>query len=150
LTNGGNYKNGFSATHFLLDDLMHVLKADAAIPPARLQARRYLNSALLLIDGVGFRPLDRHEANLFFRLVSTRYEKGSIVLTSIKHVRDWPGIFAGEEILATAILDCLLHDVHILHIDGRNYRLRQLGQLLQARLAESSSPQARKRAKPPA
>jgi DNA replication protein DnaC len=55
------------------------------------------------VDEVGFRPLDRHEANLFLRLVS-RYEKGSIVLTSNKHVRDWPEIFAGDVILTTAIL----------------------------------------------
>ena len=61
---------------------MHVLKADAVISPARLKAKRYLNNALLIIDEVGFRPLDRHEANLFFRLVSALYEKGSIVLTS--------------------------------------------------------------------
>ena len=123
-------KNGFSVTHFVLDDLMHALRADAAIPPARLKAKRYLNSALLIIDEVGFRPLDRHEANLFFRLISARYEKGSIVLTSNKHVRDWPEIFAGDEILTTAILDRLLHHVHLVHIDGRSYRLRELDGLL--------------------
>ena len=123
-------KNGFSATHFLLDDLMHVLKGDAAIPPRRLKAKRYLNSSLLVIDEVGFRPLDRQEANLFFRLVSARYEKGSIILTSNKHVRDWPEIFADDEILTTAILDRLLHHVHIVHIDGRSYRLRELDGLL--------------------
>ena len=123
-------KNGFSATHFLLDDLMHVLKGDAAIPPRRLKAKRYLNSSLLVIDEVGFRPLDRQEANLFFRLVSARYEKGSIILTSNKHVRDWPEIFADDEILTTAILDRLLHHVHIIHIDGRSYRLRELDGLL--------------------
>ena len=124
-------KNGFSTTHFVLDDLMHQLRGDAAIPPTRLKAKRYLNSALLIIDEVGFRPLDRHEANLFFRLVSARYEKGSIVLTSNKHVRDWPEIFADDEILTTAILDRLLHHVHIVHIDGRSYRLRELDGLLQ-------------------
>ncbi len=123
-------KNGFSTTHFLLDDLMHVLKGDAAVPPRRLTAKRYLNSALLVIDEVGFRPLDRQEANLFFRLVSARYEKGSIILTSNKHVRDWPEIFAGDEILTTAILDRLLHHVHIIHIDGRSYRLREIDGLL--------------------
>ena len=123
-------KNGFSVTHFVLDDLMHVLRADAAIPPARLRAKRYFNCALLIIDEVGFRPLDRIEANLFFRLVSARYERGSIVLTSNKHVRDWPEIFAGDEILTTAILDRLLHHVVIVHIDGRSYRLRELGALL--------------------
>jgi len=123
-------KNGFSATHFLLDDLMHVLKSDAAIPPKRLKAKRYLKSSLLVIDEVGFRPLDRQEANLFFRLVSARYEKGSIILTSNKHVRDWPEIFADDEILTTAILDRFLHHVHIIHIDGRSYRLRELDGLL--------------------
>ena len=119
-------KNGFSVAHFVLDDLMHVLRADAAIPPARLRAKRYFNCGLLIIDEIGFRPLDRTEANLFFRLVSARYERGSIVLTSNKHVRDWPEIFAGDEILTTAILDRLLHHVHIIHIDGRSYRLRDL------------------------
>jgi DNA replication protein DnaC len=125
-------KNGFSVAHFVLDDLMHVLRADAAIPPARMRSKRYFNCALLLIDEVGFRPLDRHEANLFFRLVSARYERGSIVLTSNKHVRDWPAIFAGDEILTTAILDRLLHHVHVLSIDGRSYRLRELDALLGA------------------
>jgi DNA replication protein DnaC len=123
-------KNGFSVAHFVLDDLMHVLKADAATPPARLRARRYFNRGLLIIDEVGFRPLDRIEANLFFRLVSTRYERGSILLTSNKHVRDWPEIFAGDEILTTAILDRLLHHVAVIHIDGQSYRLRELGALL--------------------
>lgn len=123
-------KNGFSTQHYILDDLMHVLKGDAAVPPRRLRSKRYLNSALLVIDEIGFRPLDREEANLFFRLVSARYEKGSIILTSNKHVRDWPEIFAGDEILTTAILDRLLHHVHIVHIDGRSYRLRELDGLL--------------------
>lgn len=123
-------KNGFSVAHFVLDDLMHVLRADAATPPARLRAKRYFNCALLIIDEVGFRPLDRMEANLFFRLISARYEKGSIVLTSNKHVRDWPEIFAGDEILTTAILDRLLHHVVVIHIDGQSYRLRELGALL--------------------
>ena len=54
---------------------MHVLKADAATSAARLRARRYVNCGLLSIDEIGFRPLDRMEANLFFRLVSTRYER---------------------------------------------------------------------------
>jgi DNA replication protein DnaC len=136
-------KNGFSVVHFVLDDLMHVLKADAAIPPARLRAKRYLNSALLIVDEVGFRPLDRAEANLFFRLVSARYEKGSIILTSNKHVRDWPEIFAGDEILTTAILDRLLHHVLIVHIDGQSYRLRELHTLLRPLTGEAaqSSPQ---------
>lgn len=65
-------KNGFSVAHFVLDELMHVLKADAAMPSARLRARRHFNCGRLIIDQLGFRPLDRIEANHFFRLVSTR------------------------------------------------------------------------------
>ena len=134
-------KNGFSVMHTVLDDLLHALKADAAIPPARLKAKRYLNTALLIIDEVGFRPLDRMEANLFFRLVSARYERGSIVVTTNKHVRDWPDVFAGDEILTTAILDRLLHHVHVVHIDGRSYRLRELDQLLRPSPAPAAAPQ---------
>lgn len=53
---------------------------------------------------MGFRPLDRHEGNLFFRLISARYEKGSIILTSNKHVRDWPEVFAGVPVMANVDL----------------------------------------------
>ena len=118
-------KNGFSTTHFLLDDLMHVLKGDAAVPPRRLKAKRYLNSALLVIDEVGFRPLDRQEANLFFRPVSARYEKGSIILTSNKHVRDCPEIFAGDEILTTAILEPAAPRAHHPHRRPQLQALRE-------------------------
>jgi len=93
-------KNGFSVVPFILDDLTHMLRA-----------KRYFNCALPIIDEVDFRPLDRIVANLLVRLVSARSERGSIVLTSNEHVRDWPEIFAGDEILTTAILDRLLHPV---------------------------------------
>lgn len=112
------------------------------MPPSRRpgsKAKRYLNAALLIVDEVGFRPLDRMEANLFFRLVSSRYERASIVVTTNKHVRDWPDVFAGDEILTTAILDWLLHHVHIVHIDGRSYRLRELDQLLRQPTAPSAA-----------
>jgi len=71
--------------------------------------------------------LDRTEANPFFRLVSTRYEGGSMLLTSNKHVRDWLEIFAGDEILTTAILDRLRHHVAVVHIDGQSYPPCQYG-----------------------
>ena len=93
-------------------------------------ARRYFNCGFLIIDKIGFRPLDRIEANLFFLLVSTGYERAAMLLTSNKNVLDWPEIFAGDEILATAILDRLLHHAAVVHIDGQCYRLRALGALL--------------------
>jgi len=75
-------------------------------------------------------------------------EPGSIILTSNKHVRDWPEIFAGDEILTTAILDRLLHHVHIVHIDGRNCRLRDLDGLLRPPRPLSPTPRPTKEDQP--
>ena len=85
-----------------------------------------MSTALLLIDEMGYNPLTRDEASLFFRLVSYRYGCGAMMLTTNKSIRDWPGLFAGDEILATAILDRLLYRSHVLNIKGQSYRLREL------------------------
>jgi len=71
-----------------------------------------------------------HSSRGRFRFISARYERASIVVTTNKHVRDWPEVFAGDEILTTAILDRLLHHVAVVHVDGQSYRLRELGALL--------------------
>jgi DNA replication protein DnaC len=83
-------------------------------------------TTLLVIDEVGFEPMTRQEASLFFRLVSHRYQRGSILITTNKGIKDWPEILAGDEVLATAILDRLLHNSHVLDVRGRGYRLRDL------------------------
>jgi DNA replication protein DnaC len=85
-----------------------------------------MNVALLIIDEVGFEPTTRQEASLFFRLVSYRYGRGSILITTNKGIQDWPEVLAGDEVLTTAILDRLLHRSHVLNISGRSYRLREL------------------------
>ena len=79
-----------------------------------------------------FRQLSRQEASLFFRLVSWRYQKGSLIITTKKAVKDWPEILAGDEVMTTALLDRLLHRCHVLNIKGRSYRLRDLERLIQA------------------
>ena len=75
---------------------------------------------------MGFENMNRLDASLFFRLVAYRYERGSILITTNKGIRDWPELLAGDEILATAILDRLLHRSHVLNVKGRSYRLRDL------------------------
>lgn len=109
------------------------LRRDADLSPSRLRRRKYLNSALLVIDEVGFEPMTRAEASLFFRLVSYRYGRGATLITTNKGIQDWPELFAGDEVLATAILDRLLHHSHVLNIKGRSYRLRDLEQALSLR-----------------
>ena len=126
-------ENGFSALFLRLEELIAALKRDAELPPAKLRRRKYLNVALLIIDEMGFEPLDRQAASLFFRLVSYRYGRGSILITTNKGIRDWPELLAGDEVLATAILDRLLHHSHVINIKGRSYRLRDLEQAVSLR-----------------
>ena len=85
-----------------------------------------MSTALLLVDELGFEPMTRQEASLFFRLVSYRYGRGAMLITTNKSIRDWTELLAGDEVPATAILDRLLHRSHVLNIKGRSYRLRDL------------------------
>ncbi len=119
-------ENGFSVAFFRLEELLNALRTDAEHSPARMRRKKYVNVALLIIDEVGFEPMTRQEASLFFRLISYRYGRGSVMLTTNKGIKDWPELFAGDEVLATAILDRLLHNSHVLNIKGRSYRLRDL------------------------
>jgi DNA replication protein DnaC len=119
-------EHGFSAQFYRFDELKLALKADAHLPPVRLRRRKYLNTSLLIIDELGFEPMTREEASLFFRLVTYRYGRGSILITTNKSIRDWTELLAGDEALTAAILDRLLHKAHVLNIKGRSYRLRDL------------------------
>jgi DNA replication protein DnaC len=123
-------ENGFSVVFFRLEDLLHALKQDAEVPPRRLRGKKYLSAALLIIDEVGFQTMTRQEAALFFRMVSYRYQRGSVLITTNKAVKDWPEMLAGDEVMATALLDRLLHRCTVLGIKGRSYRLKELEKML--------------------
>jgi len=123
-------EQGFSVQFFRFDELIINLRRDAHLPPSRIRRKKYLSNALLIIDEMGFEPLSREDASLFFRLVTYRYGKGATLLTSNKSIREWPELLAGDEVLATAVLDRLLHHTHVLNIKGRSYRLRELEQAL--------------------
>jgi len=92
--------------------------------------RVYIKPRLLIVDEVGYLPLDPLAANLFFQLVSARYEKGSMILTSNKSIGEWDELM-GDPILATAVLDRLLHHCHVINIRGNSYRLKDelMGQI---------------------
>lgn len=79
---------------------------------------------LLLIDEIGYIPIDRQGANLFFQLVSRRYERGAIILTSNQSLGAWGEVF-GDPVIASAILDRLLHHSTTINIKGESYRLRE-------------------------
>jgi len=128
-------ETGFSVCFYRLDDLLHTMKKQGEVPMERLKYKKYMASNLLIVDEMGFQKLTREEANLFFRMVNYRYRRGAICLTTNKSIQEWPEILADDEVLATAILDRLLHASHVLNVRGRSYRLKELDETLRAQCA---------------
>ena len=110
----------FITAHDLVTDMSRAYRE------GRLDRRMrvYLAPKVLVIDEMGYLPLDDMGATIFFQLVSARYERGSIVLTSNKSYGEWGAIF-GDPIIATAILDRLLHHSTTVNIRGDSYRLKE-------------------------
>ncbi|HQT96020.1 MAG: ATP-binding protein [Acidobacteria bacterium 21-70-11] len=94
---------------------------------------------LLIIDELGYLPFERQAAHLFFQLVNRRYEKGSLLLTSNQPVGNWGEVF-GDVVVATAILDRLLHHSHVITIKGESYRLREKRKAGLLRSGEAAAP----------
>ncbi|WP_406693856.1 IS21-like element helper ATPase IstB [Singulisphaera sp. Ch08] len=130
---GRAVETGFSVAFFRLEELLHATCKDADVPPTRLKGKKYMKAGLVIIDEVGFENFTREEANLFFRLASYRYQRGSLCITSNKSIKDWPEMLVRDEVITTAILDRLLHSCHVLNIRGRSYRLRDLDDDLNGR-----------------
>jgi len=114
---------GFSVYFTTLDDLVRELVRAQQAGTAKQKLKTYRRTAVLIVDEVGYLPLGRTEAHLLFQLVSSRYERGSIVLTSNKNFSEW-GTMIGDEVMATAILDRLLHHAEVVAIRGNSYRLK--------------------------
>src|SRR2546423_10303703 len=137
-------QSGFGAYFMTAHDL--VTDLGRAYREGRLDRRMrvYLAPKVLIIDEMGYLPLDELGATIFFQLVSARYERGSIILTSNKSYSDWGGIF-GDAIIATAILDRLLHHSTTVNIPGESYRLKERRQagLLPSRGQEGAEAAAR-------
>jgi DNA replication protein DnaC len=84
----------------------------------------YAKPKLLVVDELGYLPLEKQTANLFFQLVSRRYERGSMLITTNQTITQWGNVF-GDEVIASAVLDRVLHHSHVLVIQGDSFRLRQ-------------------------
>ena len=122
-------------------DLMEDLRKARTEHRLDRRMRVYLAPKVLIVDEFGIWPYDRESATAFFSLVSARYERGSIILTSNKGFAEW-GELLGDTVIATAILDRLLHQSHVLNIRGESYRLkdkRHAGLLTSQQLLTASS-----------
>ena len=117
-------ENGQGAYFVQAYDLMEDLRKARVEHKLDRRMRVYLSPKVLVVDEFGFWPYDRESATAFFTLVSARYERGSIILTSNKGFGDW-GELLGDTVIASAVLDRLLHHSHVLNIRGESYRLRE-------------------------
>jgi DNA replication protein DnaC len=114
---------GHSALFTTLSPLAEALDTASYPGLVRQRLRRYTTPAVLVIDEVGSTKLSASQAHHFFELVTARYEHGSILLTSNTSFSAW-GELLGDEILATALLDRLLHHAEVISINGRSYRMK--------------------------
>ncbi len=108
--------------------------------------------SLLIVDEIGYLPITPGGANLFFQLVNARYEKGAMILTSNRGFAEWAEVF-GDPVVATALLDRLLHHAVVVQIEGASYRLREHADLIpehaRAHAAITPPPPPKRRGRPP-
>ena len=116
-------ENGYRVLFTTAANLIAVLTKAHAEGRLDEKLKVYATPRLLIIDEIGYLPIDRLGANLFFQLISRRYERGPMILTSNQSFSAWGDVF-GDRIIATAILDRLLHHAVTLNIRGNSYRLK--------------------------
>jgi DNA replication protein DnaC len=88
------------------------------------KAKKYTKPALLILDELGYLPIDKAGADLLFQVISLRYERGAIVITSNRAFKEWPKIFNNDSTLTSAILDRLLHHAETVIIEGKSFRMK--------------------------
>ncbi len=104
-------------------------------------------TALLIIDEVGYLPLEKGGANLFFQLINARYERGAMILTSNRAFREWGEVF-GDNVVAAALLDRLLHHAVVIKIEGNSYRLKEHASLMPDNLLPPTVEPRKRRGRP--
>jgi DNA replication protein DnaC len=105
-------------------DVINGLEAAHAAGRLSQELKKYRSPDLLILDELGYLPLDKRGADLLFQIISQRYEQGSLVITTNRAFKQWPEIFNNDSILTSAILDRLLHKANVIKIEGPSYRMK--------------------------
>jgi DNA replication protein DnaC len=105
-------------------DIVNTLAAAQATGGLKRELSRLLKPALLVVDELGYLPIDKFGADVLFQVISQRYERGSTVITSNRAFKQWPEVFNNDSTLTSALLDRLLHHAQSVVIEGRSYRMR--------------------------
>ncbi len=106
-------------------DVINTLSAAQAAGQLKNGLKKYLKPSLLILDELGYLPIDKRGADLLFQVISGRYEKGSLLITSNRAYKDWPEIFNNDATLTSAMLDRLLHHAENVVIEGKSYRMKE-------------------------
>ena len=106
-------------------DVINTLSAARAAGRMKQELKKYTRPSLLILDELGFLPIDKAGADLLFQVISQRYEQGAIAITSNRAYKDWPEIFNNDSTLTSAILDRLLHHAETILIQGKSYRMKE-------------------------
>jgi DNA replication protein DnaC len=148
-------KAGRSVYFLTLADLVGALAKAEREGTLREKIRFFCRPALLIVDEIGYLPVVPGGGNLFFQLVNARYERGAMILTSNRGFAEWGEVF-GDPVVATALLDRLLHHAVVVQIEGSSYRLRQHADLVPEHIRSKAliqpppvTPPPRRRGRPP-
>jgi DNA replication protein DnaC len=119
--------HGHSVLFTTAVDIIHTLSAAYALGAGALKRamQRYLKPSMLICDEIGYLPIDKQGADLLFQIISERYERGSIVVTTNRPFQKWPEIFNNDSTLASALLDRLLHHAEVVVVQGKSYRAKE-------------------------
>jgi len=115
---------GYTVCFERVTSLVKLLKTADIQRSAGFRMKRILKSDLIIIDEIGYTPIERKEANLFFNLISELYEKASVIITSNKGFDDWAEMM-GDEVMTVAMLDRLLHHSRVFNLSGKSYRIQK-------------------------
>lgn len=120
---------GYRVTYTSMDNLVYSLKTREISRKSKGRINRIYSSDLIIIDEIGYLPITREEANMFFQLISDLYEQTSIIITSNKGFEDWNELL-GDPALTTAILDRLTYKCELFNMTGKSFRLEHRQSLL--------------------
>jgi len=116
-------EKGYKVCFERIANLIKLLKTAEIQKTSEYRIRRIMKSDLIIIDEIGYTPIEKREANLFFNLISETYEKASLIVTSNKSFESWAEMM-GDSVMTAALLDRLLHHARVFTLDGESYRIK--------------------------
>jgi DNA replication protein DnaC len=116
--------NGHSVLFTTAVDIINTLAAAQSAGRLKREFQRYLKPAVLIVDELGYLPIDKHGADLLFQIISQRYERAPMVITTNRAYKHWSQIFNNDSTLTSAILDRVLHHADTVIIEGKSFRMK--------------------------